>query len=144
MLECPICYSNKVDDPGFVCENTSAYAFVPTSPILLGHLLILPKRHAKLSDLTEIELLDIQQLIEKMKVTLLKLAEALPEIKGHEPMLVSMMDTMHASIPEHFHFHLIPSKNKIRDLIESYSTKENIFILRNDLQTQSEIIKSFL
>lgn len=113
MSSCPLCQSLK-ETYRLVRKNSSAFALVPLEPLFFGHLLILPQRHARLEALQPAELKDLNELILFFKDKLLSLNPKNP------PFLFTALDTPHASLPAHFHYHLLPYPVGLRGLISAH------------------------
>jgi diadenosine tetraphosphate (Ap4A) HIT family hydrolase len=107
---CGLC-KGKEEKELIILENELATSFIPFAPLSKGHVLILPKRHALYEDLTKEEHLSIVEISCKLKDRLKVL------MPNQQPLLFSVTDTNHGTIPEHMHFHLVPSKYNIRELI---------------------------
>lgn len=114
MNECGLCTAAG-DTYRQVQLEELVYAMIPREPMREGHLLLLPKRHAKMEDLTLSELAQLRDLAVMMKNRLLKLYPSEP------PYLYSVMDTPHASIPEHFHYHCLPFRPNLRTVLAFYA-----------------------
>jgi len=114
MKECPLCTILHKQIFRVIEENDGAYSFVPFEPQYEGHILVLPKRHAKLTELTAKELVAVRDLAVKLKN---RLVELYPEA---HPVIYTVTDTMHASIPQHFHYHIQPTKDDLRKVFASH------------------------
>ena len=77
--------------------------------------MVLPLKHVKMEDLDPEEVLGLHSMVAKLKT---RLVELYPD---RHPTILTYADTMHASIPEHYHIHLIPTDVKIRQLISNYN-----------------------
>lgn len=118
-VQCNLCKALN-DSYLIIKENKLAIAFLPISPLKEGHVMVLPKRHIKFEELTSEESKAVSELLIYLKNKLLKL---FPE---DHPLFVTLMDTKHSSIREHFHYHVIPSKDNLRKIIsEYYKVEEN-------------------
>ena len=110
MSDCPLC--EAVND-----ERRLVYATMSIYPVTEGNVLVLPKRHTKMEGLSIFEMHELNDVCCDMKGRLLKLYPDMP------PFLYSALDT-HASVPEHFHYHLIPSEMDVRKLMVAYTSIE--------------------
>lgn len=97
--------------PRIVHETDLVYSMIPNAPLLEGHVLVLPKKHKIMQALSAEELMALADMTGSLKDKL----KTLYPLK--HPLLVSQMDTMHSTIPGHFHYHLIPSGVNIRELV---------------------------
>jgi len=97
-----------------VYKSENVYSIVPYAPMALGHVMILPYRHTRFEELNIEELLQLRDMSSRLKDKLVELYPTAP------PLFVSVMDTSHASIPDHFHYHLIPSAVKLSELLAAY------------------------
>lgn len=111
---CPLCIAVVNEQYRFVREDDLVYAMIPIAPLMEGHVMVLPKRHTKMEDLTSEELESLNNMVADLKD---KLKEMYPE---KPPIIATLSDTKHAAIPEHFHYHIVPSEGKLRKLISTY------------------------
>jgi len=103
-MECVYCSSPDIKERK-VIENKNAWAFPTNIPITPGHMLICPVRHVgKLGDLTEAELRDILNLVEKLKAPLKRIFDA----EGFN-FAWNEGEAAGQKIP-HFHLHMVPRK----------------------------------
>ncbi len=124
----------------FVDENKYAIAFLPVAPLREGHILVLPRRHISYEKLTKEEHQSVAELVSVLK-------DELKNIFPNEPpLVVTLTDTIHSSIRNHFHFHLVPSRYNLRKLIAKAAPniKENERIGLRELEEMTEKIKSKL
>jgi len=137
---CPLCTIPTEDSFRVVTENSKAYVGVPHAPLVEGHVMVLPKRHALLSNLDSEELACLQELIEKLKNKLINLYPKEP------PMVYSVMDTQHASVPTHFHYHIIPVADNLRKIMARYYPKvqENEVLSDEELKRMADKLKKDL
>ncbi len=111
---CALCTIPQEQENRVVYRFENVYSVIPHAPIMPGHVMILPYRHTRFEGLTMDELVELRDMSCQLKDRLLSLYPQTP------PMFVSTMDTTHASIPEHFHYHLLPSKMKFSELLAAY------------------------
>ena len=112
-----------------VSRTDYVYSIIPHAPLVPGHVMILPYSHTIFEELTPDELMELRDMSCQLKDQLVSKYPLTP------PMLVSMMDTTHASIPRHFHSHLIPSPVNMRKLLQAYDPS----ILENEIRQPSEL-----
>ncbi|MBI2666226.1 hypothetical protein HYX13_01300 [Candidatus Woesearchaeota archaeon] len=112
-LSCNLCTAVN-EEYRIVKKTDEAYAIIPLHPLVEGHVMILPKRHALLEELTAKELVELRDLVIILKN---KLIDLYPE---RPPQLITDMNTFHASIPEHFHYHLVPNTYNFRTLLAAH------------------------
>lgn len=114
MKNCGLCQG--INEEYRIIQRTElVYALIPQEPMREGHLLILPQRHVKLEGLTLAELAQLRDVTVQIKDHLLHLYPSAP------PYLYSVTDTPHASIPEHFHYHILPYEKNLRTVLSNYS-----------------------
>ncbi len=112
MNHCPLCEIPEKEQYRVVRNNDLVYAAIPYAPITEGHVMVLPKRHTRLRQLIPEELVSLNETIEDLKD---RLVELFPE---RHPFISTMSDTKHASVPQHGHYHLLPSKYNLRVLYD--------------------------
>lgn len=117
MSICPLCEIPEKEPYRVVRNNDLVYAAIPHAPVTEGHVIVLPKRHTLLRELTTAELVSLNETIEELKDRLVELNP-----KRH-PFISTMSDTMHASVPAHCHYHLMPSWYNLRVLYECRDQK---------------------
>lgn len=103
-MHCPYCTSSEIQERK-IAENDLAFAFLGNMPIVIGHTLVIPKRHvAKYEQLTEEEM----RAIEDLRV---KILDALSKTFGSGGFNFAWNDGKVAgqSVP-HFHLHIVPRK----------------------------------
>lgn len=119
-MNCPFCVDPNVRDR-IIIENELAFAFPTKTPIVPGHILIIPKRHIQYyEEATQDEMMAIEELREKLKFALKKSFEAEgfnyawneEEIGGQ-------------SVP-HFHLHIVPRKANDEG-IHGYEPREFLY-----------------
>lgn len=98
-----------------VHETETTYSMIPLHPIQEGHVLVLPKRHVTMEKLTHQELAEMKDQVCALTEKIMQLHPETP------PMIITDNNTKHASIPEHFHYHIIPSEVNIRKLMAGYN-----------------------
>ena len=99
-----------------ICSiDAIAYAVIPTTPIVEGHAMVLSAAHKKMEDLCSEELLAINKLLVYIKEKQEKLYPAQP------PLIATHSDTKHGSIPEHFHYNLIPTTGNLEAIMSGYN-----------------------
>lgn len=102
---CPFCAIVERDDPDVreVYRDEEAVAFFPTEPAVLGHTLVIPRRHVPVVwELSEAEAKHLGLLISRMSRVIVETvnAEGLNIIQSNG-------ETATQSVP-HVHFHLVP------------------------------------
>ncbi len=112
-ISCNLC-SSLNDKYLIVRENKLAIAFLPISPLNKGHIMILPKRHVTLENLTSKESKAVSDILIRIKS---KLKGLFPQ---EHPIIVTLTDTNHSSIQDHFHYHILPSKDNLRKIFSGY------------------------
>jgi len=105
--DCPLCLIPDTKPAQLVERGKYVYAAIPYAPIEPGHVMILPYRHVLLERLNIEELVELRDMTCQLKD---KLVGMYPDT---QPMEVSMLNTVHASIPNHFHSHLIDAINSM-------------------------------
>ncbi len=136
--KCPLCNIPKTDQYRVLHETELVYACLSLNSLGEGHSLVVPRRHAKLEELTLPELGDIRDMQAVLKDILLS---KFPE---RPPMSYCMMDVpFHASIPEHAHYHLLPLGHNLRTVLHSYdpSIPENLPAKRQDLENLAKALR---
>ena len=102
-------------------QNEKAFSIIPTAPLKLGHIMILPKRHViTISDLSEKELKSLFELADKLKDTVKRVS--------HQDPIIHINTGKHKT-QEHFHIHIVPAKGNLRSLIahqEGVSERQDI------------------
>ncbi|MBI2590176.1 HIT family protein [Candidatus Berkelbacteria bacterium] len=103
-MSCPYCTSSDIQKRKII-ENDLAFAFLGKMPIVLGHTLIVPKRHvAKYENLTGEEMRAIEDLRVKILGALVQTFDAAGfNFAWNDEKLAGQ------SVP-HFHLHIIPRK----------------------------------
>ena len=113
MEDCPFCDLGS-QEKYIVYQTAHAYSLIPLAPLLEGHVMVLPKRHTTMEDLTSDELREINDMLFRLKEHLKRLYPSNP------PLIATTTDTRHSSRPGHFHYHLIPSEVNLRVLWSTY------------------------
>lgn len=104
-----------------IIERTErVYSIIPITPLVEGHSMVLPVRHTLMEDLFPEELIEINEMLSHLKN---KLVELYPL---RHPIIATLSDTKHASIPGHVHYHLIPSEVNMRGLMAAYDSSISI------------------
>lgn len=117
-MKCALCQA--VNESYRLIERTdTVYSIIPIAPLIEGHAMVLPIRHTTMENLTQKELVELNQQLNYLK-DCLKLLYPLKH-----PMIVTTTDTAHSSIPDHFHYHLIPSEVKFSNLMAAHNPKIN-------------------
>ncbi|MEK6915001.1 MAG: HIT family protein [Nanoarchaeota archaeon] len=107
-MQCGLCEAQQ-ENYRIIEENEDTFSIIPTSPLKLGHIMILPKRHVeKISELSGKELKNFFQLVEKLK-------EAVKRSSNQDP--IFHINTGKHKSQEHFHLHIVPTKSNLRKLI---------------------------
>lgn len=113
-MDCPLCEIMN-EKYRLITRNDVVYATIPIEPIVEGHVMVAPIRHTLMEDLKAEELVAMNHCVANLKN---RLVELYPR---HHPTIVTYADTDHASVPSHYHIHLIPSDVRIRTLISNYN-----------------------
>ena len=107
-MECIFCKIVKREIPSsIVYEDDYTLAFLDIAPILPGHVLVIPKKHAaNLSAVDEVMLCHTMEAVKKI-------GQALQESLGAKGYNVSINNGEAAGqIIDHFHWHIIPRHQK--------------------------------
>ncbi|MBI2669519.1 hypothetical protein HYX14_06790 [Candidatus Woesearchaeota archaeon] len=116
MTDCALCeIPSREEDQGRIIRVTNlAYSVMNYEPLMEGHALVIPRRHTRLGDLTLKEACAINE-------ELVSLTDRLLALYPHAPPIIwTVSDTPHASIPSHFHYHIIPSEVGVRNLMANF------------------------
>ena len=119
MTDCALCeIPSREEEQGRIIHDTGlVYSIMNFEPLHQGHVMVIPRRHARLGSLTHAENYEFS-------LELLHLTNRLLELYPSEPPITwSVSDTPHASIPGHFHYHIAPSAAGMRDLMAGYYPK---------------------
>ncbi|MGK2309303.1 HIT domain-containing protein [Cutibacterium sp. V970] len=102
---CPFCTIVGGDDPEVreVARNDSVVVFFPTEPAVLGHCMVIPRRHVEeISDLTSDEVTQVMLAVQMMTKSLRE---------AYQPVGVNIIqsngDAASQSVP-HVHVHVVP------------------------------------
>ena len=111
--DCPLC---KIWREAYrlIADDGLVYATVPKEPLVEGHVMVVPKRHTTMDGLKPDELVGMNAMITGLKT---RLMELYPD--GH-PTIFTYDGGKHASVPDHLHYHLVPSPVKFRRLLAVY------------------------
>ncbi len=113
MKDCVLCSIPQKEKYRTIKENETAFSCVNIEPLSESHVMILPKEHkTNLKDLTEKEAKDILILIEEVS----QILEKKFKTKGS---IVVKNNGKHGT-QEHIHFHIIATKNGLREIIAPY------------------------
>lgn len=110
----------------FVCESEHSFCFICKEPLKLGHVLIVPKKcvsQKEINKLTPDESYDLNCLVQTME-------DVLGKLSGGNVM--TFKNSGNGSTECHFHFHLLPSKGNLRDLISGFENIPNRELKSND------------
>jgi histidine triad (HIT) family protein len=86
-----------------VLETPACLAFLDHSPLLIGHVLLIPRAHVK--TLPEAD----DETLTGLAVALRALCAALPEALGADGSFVAENNVVSQSVP-HLHFHVVPRR----------------------------------
>jgi ATP adenylyltransferase len=103
-MNCAFCENPDVSKR-IIVENDLAFAFPTNTPIVPGHILVVPKRHVLYyEEVTQDEKIAIEELREKLKLALLRTfgAEGFNYAWNEE-------EIGGQSVP-HFHLHIVPRR----------------------------------
>tara|TARA_Y100000310_G_scaffold165412_1_gene165143 strand:- start:1493 stop:1906 length:414 start_codon:yes stop_codon:yes gene_type:complete len=127
MSNCPLCYT-EVEGSRIVYSTHNVYSMIPIAPLVEGHAMILPKSHKKFEDVSSEELNEMKDMLTTLKDRLVS------SYHDKHPIIVTLTDTDHSSVKDHFHYHIIPSSGNIRQLMakfdESVSENERLDLSR--------------
>ncbi len=93
-----------------------AYSLIPLTPMVEGHAMVIPVAHKQMKDLSANEIFAINKLLVYLKEKLVALYPSRP------PIISTHSDTSHASIPGHFHYHVIPSNGNLEKIMSGYDS----------------------
>ena len=129
-MECPLCIEKKK----FIIYKTKfCRADLCFSPLKNSHILVVPKRHIeKLSDFSKEESKDFLNLCEKIQNLSKKVCE-----KNEEPFLFKNYGK--CITQNHIHFHIVPSRGCLRDLVSNFDKVE--FRKKLDDEVMEELVK---
>tara|TARA_Y100000031_G_C8163505_1_gene358201 strand:+ start:134 stop:547 length:414 start_codon:yes stop_codon:yes gene_type:complete len=117
MDECPLCY-DQIEESRLVYSTPNVYSMIPISPLTSGHAMVLPKSHKKFEELSFEEFSEMRGLLAILKNRLVSL------YPDKHPIIVTLTDTDHSSIKDHFHYHITPSRGNLRQLMAKFD--ENV------------------
>jgi len=134
--QCSLCTINQ-EDYRIVERAPKVYSIIPNAPFTPGHVMILPYRHTVFEGINGEELSQLRDMSCRLKGKLVALYPRTP------PIFTSMLDTIHASVPDHLHFHLIPSPVNIIALLASYYkiTPERRILPRSELEKLAQQLR---
>lgn len=99
---CPFCaIAAGKGDAHLVAEDDETIAFLDHSPLLKGHVLLIPRRHV--ATLPDADDATLQALARRLR----DLAAALPKALGADGTFVAENNIVSQSVP-HLHFHVVP------------------------------------
>lgn len=121
--ECPFC-SKEILNLQTLEENSSAIALYTHRPITKGHSLIIPKRHVeKFQELTQNELIDIQNLINQIH----EVSESKLEVGSY--LLLQKNGKEVGQTVDHLHFHYIPRHKDEKSVLKlAFEMVLNLFL----------------
>lgn len=134
--DCKLCVLHQ-EENRVVYKAEKVYSIIPHAPMSVGHVMILPYRHTRFEELNIEELLQLRDMSGKLKDKLVELYPSTP------PIFISVMDTAHASIPDHFHYHLIPSKTRFSELLAAYygRSAERVILPESELELMAQRLR---
>lgn len=103
--ECPFCEIVDRDDPDAreVYRDAHTVAFFPTEPAVLGHTMIIPRRH--IADVWELD----EELSKQLSVTTLRIAGAIGDSLRPDGLNIIQSSGRAASqTVMHLHIHVVP------------------------------------
>lgn len=127
--ECGLCFAAEETYRVVHSSGSLAYALIPLTPMIEGHTMVLPAAHKQMKDLATEEIVAINQLLIYVKERLGELYPSRP------PLIATHSDTGHASIPEHFHYHIIPSEGNLERIMSRFDPQR----YRKELQDRPEL-----
>jgi histidine triad (HIT) family protein len=95
----------RAQPAAIVLDHPDAVAFLDTSPVFVGHVLVVPRHH--IETLPELETERIGPLFTQVQ----RIAAALPDALGCDGTWVSMNNRVSQSVP-HLHVHVVPRVRK--------------------------------
>ena len=108
-MDCALC--NEISNRKIVKENDNAVCFMCKGPLKDSHVLIIPIRHVEeLTELNEKESKDLLDLCSQMQDIVKKVCK-----ENEEPFLFRNYGS--GITQPHIHFHVVPSKGALRDLV---------------------------
>lgn len=110
-MDCKLCQAYAEEKYRVVHVGKKVFSMIPIAPLREGHIMVLPIRHTNYNLLNDEEMVEAHRLLVKIKD---KLKQRNPDMP---PLIETATDTKHASIPEHAHWHIIPSPVNIRELV---------------------------
>ncbi len=118
IMECPFCEINK-EKTRIIGESEHSLAILSNPRLIEGHLLVIPKRHVEnLSELQEIELKDLMEMVIKFQNKILsKISKGCDIRQNYRPF--QEQDKLKVN---HLHIHLQP-----RELFDELYEKCQIF-----------------
>ena len=108
--ECALCTIPEMDEYRVLTRNSLVCSVVPWEPLKEGHVIVFPVRHILMKDLTTTESKALETEIIRLKEKITRLYPA------QSPLMVISDGTKDCSIPEHLHYHIVPSTKNIRVL----------------------------
>ena len=138
MRECPFC-KISTEKSRMIKETEFSRVIFSNPRLMLGHLLVVPKRHVeKLSELSEEERNDIWDLVSKFQEKILKNISSGCDIRqNYRPFQKEGKLKVH-----HLHFHLQPRElfDELYEKCQKYETK----IFKNLSQKEIDKVLRFL
>lgn len=107
-MECPFCEIVAREDPDAreVYRDRDAVAFFPTEPAILGHTMVIPRRHV--SDIWELD----EGLAQRLSVVTLRIANAIRQTLSPDGLNIIQSNGGAASQSVmHLHIHVVPRWN---------------------------------
>lgn len=114
-------------------QNEESFSIIPTTPLKLGHAMVLPKRHVLMaSDLSENELKSFFALVDNIK-------NMVKKSSNQDPIL--LINTGKHKTQDHFHLHIVPSRGNLRALIAHHEgIPERQEISKNEMKKMRNIL----
>jgi len=135
--DCPLCMIPDTKPAQLVEKGKYVYAAIPYAPIEPGHVMIVPYRHVRLKNLTPLELVELRDMTCFLEDKLVRL------YPNNQPIDASMLGTKHASIPDHYHAHLIPSPANMNYLLAAYygRSPERVILPESELEIMAQRLR---
>ena len=133
---CPLCYIME-EKFRLVAQGNKVYASIPLQPIIEGHVMVAPNRHTTMDEMCNEEITELHDFVTGLKT---KLMEFYPE---KHPTIFAYADGDHASIPTHYHVHLVPSEVKMRVFMSNYNPDIELGkeATKSELEKMAELLR---
>jgi histidine triad (HIT) family protein len=120
-----------------VLETRSCLAFLDRSPLLIGHVLLIPRAHVEtLPEADDATLTDLA-------FDLRALCAALPSALGADGSFVAQNNVISQSVP-HLHFHVVPRRRGDRLFAHSLTWKRVRYGSEAEMEATADLIRQAL